>query len=193
MSEAVSRRPLQRRGPLDGCTLAGPGVTVSALPTMQAFNLRGDPGRHTIDAALNDHLGISRPITPNTQQSGRRGTILWLGPDEWLVLPAEDAPIPEAELVAALHGECRLCAVGDGLARVCVEGPHARWLVSAGCPLDPHNPGLAAGGCAQTRLAQASVLITPDGLDRLVIHVRRSMAEYLWSWFNAAVARLETG
>jgi len=192
MSELTNGRPLTRQGPLDGRVLDGPGVCLTGLPSAAAFNLRADPAADAIDAALKDWLGAPRPLVPNTQSNGARGRILWLGPDEWLVVmpdPADSAT--ETNLRGLLPEEARLCAVGDGLARVAVEGGAGRWLLAAGCPLDPSSPALGEGGCAQTRLAHASVIIVPESAERLLVYVRRSMARYLWTWLETAVTRLE--
>ena len=94
MSELTNGRSLTRQGPLDGRVLDGPGVCLTGLPSAAAFNLRADPAADAIDAALKDWLGAPRPLVPNTQSAGARGRILWLGPDEWLVVmpdPADSA------------------------------------------------------------------------------------------------------
>ena len=184
---------IQARGPLDGRQIQANGVRLAGLPSAALVNVRGPIADAAIDKALKRVIGCQRPTRPNSIEVGKAGRILWLGPDEWLVELPTDGALDQTALEAALAStQATVCAVGAGLARVSVEGSQARWLLAAGSPLAGDRTAIAAGDCAQTRLAHASVIVVAESADALTVLVRRSMAGYLWQWFEAASARLES-
>lgn len=182
----------QPRGPLDGREIKAQALRISGLPSGRLINLRAPAGAQAVDQVLQKQLGCARPIQPNTLKTGQAGRILWLGPDEWLIALADDGEVSETAIELALADtDATVCGVGAGLARVRIEGSQARWLLGAGSPLPSDSAAMAPGGCAQTRLAHASIIVVAESADALTVLVRRSMADYLWHWFEQAVARLE--
>lgn len=182
-----------RRGPLAGLSpLQHPGVTVTPLAEVPLLNLRGRAGESGFRDAVAEVLGAAPPTEPNTTARGRGVTLFWLGPDEWLAAGEPGAALPGEALVERLEGvHAAVTEVGDGHAWLALTGPQARGLLARGCPLDLHPEALPAGRCAQTRLAQASVLLHAVAVDQLHVGVRRSMAGYLWRWLATSLDRLE--
>ena len=114
------------------------------------------------------------PTDPNTTG----GDVLWLGPDEWLVLGCREADFPEAA-----------AAVDVSANRVVLElsGPDAADVLARGCSVDLHPSVFGAGRCAQTLLARAQVILVRDDVDRFRILVRPSFADYLRAWLTDAI------
>ena len=54
-------------------------------------NLRGDSGDEAFQAGVEKAVGARVPITPNTVARAGERTIVWLGPDEWLVVSSPDS------------------------------------------------------------------------------------------------------
>jgi sarcosine oxidase subunit gamma len=117
------------------------------------------------------------PSEPNTTASVGSHTVLWLGPDEWLVLGGR-----EEDYAAAA------AAVDVSANRVVLElaGPDAAHALSAGCALDLHPAAFPPGGCAQTLLARAQVILVRREVERWWILVRPSFAPYLRAWLRDA-------
>lgn len=171
------------------------GVSVQAEPASKTptYNLRGNP--HWLSDSVNKKLGLELPTTPNQVAANERARLMWLGPDEWLL------EVVEAEAVEGLLSDRgSLVSVGHGLVKLQISGDQALQLLAAGTPLDLAQE-LTPTRCLQTRLAQVSVIITAD-LDAdahanqtptVTLWVRRSMAHYLWRWFEASLDRLEPG
>jgi len=113
------------------------------------------------------------PLEPNTAAEVDGRTVLWLGPDEWLVLGGAEADFP---LAAA--------AVDVSANRVAFElvGADAAAVLAQGCALDLDR--FEPGRCAQTLLARAQVILLRPGPDRWLILVRPSFATYLRAWLN---------
>jgi sarcosine oxidase, subunit gamma len=176
-----------RRSPLDGLVVEVPGLRIAELPFGSAVNLRADPYAD----AVAEVLGGPPPIEPNTVVQHRGRNVLWLGPDEWLVVvPDGDAPELVARLRAALAGT-RGSAVDVSANRTTVEvaGQRATDLLEKGCQLDLHPRAFSAGRCAQTTVAKAQVILwqaedAPAATYRLL--VRGSFAGYLAAWLTDA-------
>jgi sarcosine oxidase, subunit gamma len=115
------------------------------------------------------------PVEPNTTA----GEVLWLGPDEWLVLGAREQDFPEAA-----------AAVDVSANRVCFElaGEDVEDLLAQGCALDLHPSVFAPGRCAQTLLARAQVILHRPDERTFRILVRPSFAPYLRAWLEDAIA-----
>ncbi|MEE8443898.1 MAG: sarcosine oxidase subunit gamma family protein, partial [Alphaproteobacteria bacterium] len=111
--------------------------------------------------------------------------ILWLGPDEWLVLtpPRAQGPL-EAALNEALAGRhVSVVDVTDARTTIRLHGADARAVLEKGCPLDLHPRAFAAGQCAQTKLAKADIVIHQrDDTPTYDLHVACSFSRYLWDW-----------
>jgi sarcosine oxidase subunit gamma len=117
------------------------------------------------------------PVEPNTTAKLDRRTVLWLGPDEWLVLEAREEDFPGAA-----------AAVDVSANRVCLElaGTGAAEVLASGCSLDLDAVG--PGRCAQTLLARAQVILVRPELERWWILVRPSFAPYLRAWLEDALS-----
>lgn len=147
------------------------------------FSLRGDTTDSAFAAAVQTALGVALPLESNQSNGDGKRTLLWLGPDEWLlVCPAEDGGAAEAALT-----EARLVftPVGEGRATIRLSGPRAVDVLRKGTSLNVHPGVFQPGHCAQTLLEQAAILIhrlaEPVGYD---IYCERSVAEYLWRWLE---------
>lgn len=150
------------------------------------INLRGsaDDDRFVEGAAR--ALGQPLPLQPNTlTQSEHR--VYWLGPDEWQIVAPPDRA---ASLVAQLEDEFagQHVAINDlsgGQVALHLSGGDVPALLAKGCTLDLHASAFQVGGCAQSGLAKANVLLGYiDAAPVYEIIVRRSFSEYLQHWLR---------
>ena len=134
-------------------------------------------------------LGVPLPSQPNTVTSSGRRSVLWLGPDEWLVV--DDGPaVTEEEVRAAFAPEWG-AAVDVSANRVLFElsGADARDVLARGCPLDLHPRVFGPGQCAQTLLARAAVILwQADEAPTYRVLVRASFADHMTRWLADAAA-----
>ncbi|WP_233849416.1 sarcosine oxidase subunit gamma [Paraburkholderia sp. HD33-4] len=144
-------------------------------------NVRGEPGDPAFVGAFERVVGCRPPSAPNTVSSSAEYEVLWLGPDEWLVLsnePVQDGVL-EAKLVDALNGTYAAAVdVGSGYTVVNISGERVREVLARGCPLDLHPRVFKVGQCAQSHYFKASIVLIPTGDDAFEIVVRRSFADY---------------
>ena len=119
------------------------------------------------------------PTVPNTATTMGDRDVLWLGPDEWLVVGAPGAAgAIEDELGRSLDG-LHHSIVDVSANRVALElaGPSRHDLLASACPIDLHPRSWGDRRCAQSVFGAAQVLLHErDGATRLF--VRPSFADY---------------
>lgn len=191
------------RGRFAACSADGGGTGSDSLrlaetPFLAQVGVRAVPGSAAA-AALGQALGAPLPLAGNTWARAAGGReVLWLGPDEWLVVgsPGEEAAL-EAALEAAVAGldGCG-AAVGLSANRTALElsGSLAREVLASVCGLDLHPAAFGPERCAQTLLASAPVVLqrrdggTPGEAPAFRILVRPSFAAYVAEWLLDAAA-----
>jgi len=125
-------------------------------------------------------LGVPLP-GPCTFTSGDGVDVLWMGPDEYLVLAD---PGRQAELEASLSRESD--AVVDVSAQrnvVRLTGSHAADVLAHGCSIDLEVA--PPGTCVQTLLARTGIvlMVREEGF---TILVRQSFSDYFRAWLADA-------
>ena len=130
-----------------------------------------DPGtRHILrgPAAGTMLAGLTLPTEPCRATEDGPRAVLWLGPDEWLLL-GFDAPQTEFALVDVTHRQ-----LGFRL-----TGPGAATLLAAGVPLDLAIAASPMGMFTRTPLEKAEIVLWRRGPEDWRIEVARSFAPYL--------------
>ncbi len=168
--------------------VANPAARLTVRGDLGHINLRGNPANANFVASVEEMLGQSLPVTPNTGSVGTHRAF-WLGPDEWLVVTA-------AEHVATVAGRLHAATkqfhasvndVSGGQIAMLLEGSAARGILAKGCTLDLDASVFPVGACAQSGLAKASVLLgLLDDAPTFMIVVRRSFSDYLCRWLANA-------
>ena len=155
----------------------GGGMIVEHVPFLAQVDVR-------LDAALVGRAPYPLPTTPNTAWEDGPRAVLWLGPDEWLVL---GPPGAASEIVARVGGRPRRDRTGRSstcrrTAWRSSSPARARWRssrkdVRSTCTRDRGGAGM----CAQTMLARAQVILH-ERSETTGILVRPSFADYLVDW-----------
>jgi sarcosine oxidase subunit gamma len=170
----------ERRSPLADRADHLASLEAVEMPFLAQVDIRCAPA----DAA---RLGF--PTTPNTVTGDMTRGVLWLGPDEWLVvsLPGTMADTV-TELDAALAGsDHSVLDVSENRAVIELRGTDRHAVLASGCPLDlDPRGGWVPGVCAQTMFARAQVVLQElEGSTRLF--VRPSFAGYVVDRLLAAL------
>lgn len=184
---------VERRSPLAHLASAlrdagSDAVTFAERAFLAQLDVRVTPDPAAADAVAGA-IGCGLPLTPGTTAQGPRASVLWLGPDEWLVV---GAPGTEGDLSQRLGD-----ALGGGLGTVVdvsanrtvieVSGPRAREVLEKGCSIDLHPRAFGPGRCAQTLLARAQVILEQTGEEPTYrLFVRPSFSGYLAAWLMDA-------
>ncbi len=200
MVEAYLRQSALAHLGLDGRAQASrgaAGVALAERPHRGMVNLRLDPSDEIAMNAFAEAFGFALPAQPNTSAGNGEASALWLGPDEWWIVTPGPGPEAGPELADKLRAAladrfAAVTEVGEGRTCIRIAGRKARALLQKGCPLDLHPRAFAAGACAQTLLAKATVaihLVADESVAEgpaFEVYVLRSFAEYLWAWIEDA-------
>ena len=62
------------------------GIKIQELPYVNKINLRLDPNNNVYMSSCGKILGAVLPTKPNTYVQNEKVKIIWLGPDEWIVI-----------------------------------------------------------------------------------------------------------
>jgi sarcosine oxidase subunit gamma len=124
---------------------------------------------------------------PNTTTAWGDRRVLWLGPDEWLVVGeagTEAAIVSELEIALKRRHRSIVDVSANRIAFDLVDGLDR---LASGCSLDLDPERWLPGMCAQTLFAQAQVILhqLDEGTTR--VFVRPSFAGYLRARLDAAV------
>jgi sarcosine oxidase, subunit gamma len=169
------------RSPLDERSADLDRLDARELAFVSQLDVRTDP-----ETAAT--LGF--PVEPNTATTSGDRDVLWLGPDEWLVVGAPGAAgVAAAELGASLDGlHHSIVDVSANRAVIELAGPSRHDLLSSACPIDLHPRSWGDGRCAQSVFGAAQVLLHErDGATRLF--VRPSFAAYVVDLLLVAARR----
>jgi sarcosine oxidase, subunit gamma len=152
---------------------------MKAVPPAMRFILHGDAQARAIAAPIWGAAFAEQSCRAVVRDS--RAT-LWLGPDEYLLLGADEEL--QADVAAAL--ERGLGAIPHALVNVShrqfaleVSGPHAATLLSGACPLDLDLGEFPVGMCTRTVLAKADIVLWRTREDAFHLEVWRSFAGYV--------------
>src|ERR1700730_14525341 len=88
IAEAVRRSALaDYKDRFAALTAATEGeLSIRELPFVSQVNLRADPNDADLMHRFAAALGFQLPVVPNDVASREARRVLWLGPDEWLVV-----------------------------------------------------------------------------------------------------------
>ena len=134
-------------------------------------------------------LRVGVPLDANTAIVGGDITVLWLGPDEWLVVTPDGQETELAKRINdALAGQhFAVSDVSDSRVVIGLTGVHGRDVLMKGCSLDLHPRVFTAGDCAQSSLARCHMLLHQiNEIPTYDVYVHRSFSDYAWRWLEDA-------
>jgi sarcosine oxidase subunit gamma len=155
--------------------------SVATLPPMRRFAVRGPEAAAREVAAA---FGVALPARLLTAARNGGRAVLWLGPDEWLMLA-------EAGAEAPAHAAASVVEASDAHVAVRVAnagaGAGAAELLNEACPLDLSDQGFPPGACTRTLFGKAEIVLWRPGPEaEFHVEVARSFAGYLLALLEAA-------
>jgi sarcosine oxidase subunit gamma len=127
-------------------------------------------------------LGVRPPVVPNTVASQGERSILWLGPDEWLLIGESNS-----DIAARLRSELQ------GIHSAVVDVSASRKMLTASlealekaATLDFSLAAFPVGSCAQSNIARTQGILQRKSAQEFVILVRASFEPYLRAWLEDA-------
>jgi heterotetrameric sarcosine oxidase gamma subunit len=171
MTAMVATCMVERDGPLASRVVRAvhcAEVRLTALPPMTRLIIRGN-------AVQVASMGMTAPEPCYATTNGER-SLLWLGPEEFLLLLPASAGRGPAGAIDVSHRDVALT----------VSGPRAVWVLNAFCALDLHHATFPVGRCTRTLFGKAGILLWRTHVDTFRIDVARSFAPYVWDCLEEA-------
>jgi heterotetrameric sarcosine oxidase gamma subunit len=173
-----------------GASPAAPGVKLAERRHLDMAQVATWPDRsQSLRQAVAQAIGPAPPTEPNTTVRAGDTTILWVGPERWLVVAPLRAERPLAEALRATIAPNDAAIVDLGQARTIIRcsGPHVRDILAKGTGVDLHPWAFPPGACAQTLLDHISALLDcVDDTPTIDVYVARSYALTFWEWLAEA-------
>lgn len=190
MTDPRRRSPLSHR---DSIACPDDTYALAERQFLAKLILRSDP---TVAArAVKSAFGLDLPVAASEATESDGVTILWLGPDEWMIVGEPDTETVLSEKLSAKFADAphQIAAVSDYYTTIKVSGGNARDALSKLTTLDLHRRAFRAGEVRGSVFAKATALLhmTDDDPPSFDLHIRASMADYLWCLL--AVAGREYG
>ena len=114
--------------------------------------------------------------------------MLWLAPDEFLVVSETDPAALTSTLVEAVaDGPGSATDLSANRTTFVLSGPSAREVLEKGCALDLHPRAFAEGSAYVTTLGPVPVIIWKTGAESYRILPRSSFADFLGRWLLDAM------
>ncbi|HEX5737335.1 MAG TPA: sarcosine oxidase subunit gamma family protein [Hydrogenophaga sp.] len=155
-------------------------VVMSELPHMGYIVLRGQADDSAFMAGVAGVLGQTLPTQPMTALSTRAGAVLWVSPDEWLLVckRSQRQALLHAFTTALQDVFAQVVDNSGGLTALRVAGPDHMLLLRQLGPYDYER--LAVGRCASTVASKTGFTVVRTDEAGVVLVFRRSFADYTW-------------
>jgi len=190
MTDPRRRSPLAHRMPIRAASGA---VSLAEWPFLSKLIVRCQAGRDA--TAVEAVAGVALPTTACTSATAGERSLLWLGPDEWmLVAPDGEAAALETDLRAALTGpHTQVVDVSDYYTVITLTGARGRDVLARLVTIDLHPRHFAKGRVVGTLAGSANIIIWLRDESAAAgpvfdLIVRWSMADYLWCLLADAAA-----
>ena len=168
-----------------------PGLVIEDRGPVGMVTLKGDLASEAIAAAVDRIAGTAVP-GPLSVLEGADGTrVVWMAPDELLVLVADyhAASAVEAGERRGLEGEHALVLNVTGARSVFrLAGPDVAETLAKGAPVDLSPGAFPVGHARRTHLSGLAVAFWRLGEQEWEIICARSYARHLWDWMVASGA-----
>jgi sarcosine oxidase, subunit gamma len=166
-------------------------VRIREVPFRTMVGVRAVPGSTTA-GRIEARLGVSLPATCGAVATGDGVSVLWLSPDEFLVISDRQPAELTASLVEALESDPG-SATDLSANRTTFElsGPSARAVLEKGCPLDLHPRSFDVGSAYVTLIGSVPVILWKVTEESYEILPRSSFADFLGRWLLDAMTEFQ--
>lgn len=137
--------------------------------------------------AVEKELDLKLPQIPNTSACNAHHLILWLSPDEWLLLTeySKAQALASKLQVSMLKQPVAITDVSDNRVRLILKGKHCISVLQQGAALDVE--ALKPGDVVQTLFAKTQMIIQCVSSEEYHLFVRTSFKSYTEQFLQFAM------
>ena len=166
-------------------------VRIREVTFLTMVGVRSAPGSAAA-ARIETRLGASLPATCGSVATGDGVSVLWLSPDEFLVVTDEQSDQVTSRLIEALGDEPgSVIDLSANRTTFELAGPSARAVLEKGCPLDLHPRIFEVGAAYVTLIGSVPVVLWKVADESYRILPRSSFADFLGRWLLDAMAEFK--
>jgi len=177
---------LVRIHPLENQLFAANGVSLKPVKARTRISLRANA--YQIES-INEKLFIDLPTDPKQSNSVNQRVVMWLGPDEWLIL--DDAKSGLDNLPAALANiECSIVDISHRNTAIVIKGKRVTDVLNSGCPQDLSLAAFPIGACSRTVLGKSEIILLRLSADKFHVECWRSFSDYVWKYLVEGIKTL---
>lgn len=189
-----------RRSPLAGMATELGATHVTGVRRVRVFerpfktmlSLRVEPSSAAAHA-IEKVLGTTLPRSVQDVTERGEHSVLWLGPDEWLVVSETSVDVLLPALVGGVDGaHAAVVDVSANRTTLELQGAAARAVLQKGCPVDLHPRAFGPGRAVATTLARIPLVLWQVGPDSFRLLPRSSFADYVARWLLDAAQEFES-
>jgi len=172
------------------------GVVVTEQAVTGLLVLRAQKEKDALNAAVSKNLSLALPDTLSTSMTNNIDEssayldrcLRWIAPDEWwLTCSLADIFDIETSLRQQMGDKaCAMVNASGGYTVLRIRGENAQDVMMKSTVYDVHPVNFPAGKVVNTVMAKAQVTITSLGSNDFELIVRRSFADYVWTWLQVA-------
>ena len=157
-------------------------IKIQELPFVKKINLRLDPNDKICISSCSKILGTMLPTKANTYSKNEKVKVMWLGPNEWLIVNDDDSFLKLQNEIGDLEGS--VTDVSENRTIIRIRGREVFILLSKFVVLDLEKNLSTGSSCAQTLFAKVPVLLVKNhhnGTPEIDIFTNRSHANYIYN------------
>jgi sarcosine oxidase subunit gamma len=161
------------------------GVTLREAKLLGHLNLRGNANDSGFIKDVKNALDLDLPLAPCSSAQNAETTIMWLSPDEWLIIieGGTEAAV-EDKLRQSLSGHFAVSDISGAQTMLEISGKDCLQLLQKSIGYDLHLDSFPINKVIGTALAKSSAHIRRTGEYNFQLIIRRSFADYIWLWLQ---------
>jgi len=161
------------------------GIVLHEAKLLGHLNLRGNAQDVGFLAGVQEALGMPLPITPCSSTKSELAQIMWLAPDEWLIVVDSGSEYEvEQKLRSYLKGHFAVSDISGAQTIIELSGSNVIDLLKKSTGYDLHLDSFPVGKVIGTTFAKAGAHILRVSEDKFQLVVRRSFSDYIWLWIQ---------
>ena len=135
-------------------------------------------------------LGMDIPRVPNTTTVHDTYSVLWLGPEEWLLIVPESDEVRIASELShdGADGWEAAIIVSDHYSIITIQGSETAQVLAQACGIDTHPQKFSIGQCCRCAFARTTAIVRPlDSRGAYELILESSFVRYAEHWLSRAI------
>tara|TARA_B100000029_G_scaffold118729_1_gene111825 strand:+ start:7255 stop:7836 length:582 start_codon:yes stop_codon:yes gene_type:complete len=161
------------------------GIKFQEVSFINKINLRIDPNNNLHTSTCEKILGAILPTKPNTFTENEKVKIIWLSPDEWIIVNKKEKNLLQDLENELGNKDASVTDISENKTIIKISGNKIYKLLSKFLVLDLEKNLSNESACAQTLFVKVPILLVRNNNEKeipeLDIFVNRSQSNYVYN------------